>query len=267
MPRRRRRWIFWVVGALALLLSLGVVVFWARSEPRPSGTPGPAADALARKMQRAVNHEAWERTGAVRWVFGGKHRLLWDRERGLVEVRWEDERVALRLSDKSGLVFHAGIARGASERELEAAYRYFINDAFWLNPIATLFNQGTVRELVPLEDGSEGLLVRYESGGVTPGDAYLWHLNEDGLPLAWKMWVSIIPVGGVGASWEGWQTLETGAKIATEHKLGPRGVTLTEVDGAETLAELTGGADPFAPLFGERPDSGDAGRPDAARPF
>jgi hypothetical protein len=248
----RRRTLFWLLAAAALLLSLGVVVFWARSEPRPSGQPGPAADALARRVQQAVDHAAWERTGALRWVFASKHRLLWDRRRGLAEVAWEDERVLLDLATKSGLVFHSGLPRGPSKRELEAAYRYFINDSFWLNPVATLFNDGVIRELVPLGDGSDGLLVRYTSGGVTPGDAYLWHLAADGLPKAWKMWVEIIPVGGVGASWEGWKTLSTGAKVSTQHKLGPRGVMLTEVEGAATLAELIGGEDPFAPLYEKR---------------
>jgi len=246
----RKRWRFWTAAAAALLLSLGVVVFWARgSEPVPKGKPGPAADALARKIGEAVNLSAWEATGAVRWTFAGKHRLLWDRRRSLVEVAWEDERVLLDIATKGGRVFHNGLPLTDRARELDAAYRYFINDAFWLNPVATFFNQGAVREILQLEDGSEGLLVRYTSGGVTPGDSYLWHLHPDGLPKAFKMWVQIIPVGGVSASWDDWQTLATGAKVATRHKLGPRDIVLTDLAAAATLGELTAGEDPFAPLF------------------
>lgn len=239
-------------GALVVLLLVGGVGAWlySRNEPRPVGVAGPAADELARRMERAVNIEAWGRTGAVRWRFGGNNSHLWDRQRGLSEVRWGDERVLLRLADRSGLAFHAGLplSAGDAQRYIDKAYRYFINDSFWLNPVAKLFDPGVVRERVEME-GGPALLVRYTSGGLTPGDAYLWLLGEDGLPRAWKMWVKIIPVGGVEASWERWQTLSTGAKISTMHKVGPRILALTDVEGAGSLSELTDGEDPFAPLF------------------
>ena len=100
------------------------------------------------------------------------------------------------------------------------------------------------------DDGEESLLVSYASGGLTPGDAYLWRVGPDGTPTAWKLWVSILPIGGVETSWEGWVTLDTGARISTRHA-GPLGLTLelTDVEGAATLDALVDGPDPFAPLF------------------
>ena len=47
------------------------------------------------------------------------------------------------------------------------------------------FDAGTTRLAIPDEDNA--LLVRYASGGVTPGDAYGWYLAPDGyddLPFA-----------------------------------------------------------------------------------
>ena len=125
----------------------------------------------------------------------------------------------------------------------------WVNDAFWLNPLAKLRDEGVSLAVVD-DDGEESLLVSYASGGLTPGDAYLWRVGPDGTPTAWKLWVSILPIGGVETSWEGWVTLDTGARISTRHA-GPLGLTLelTDVEGATTLDALVDGPDPFAPLF------------------
>ena len=87
------------------------------------------------------------------------------------------------------------------------------------------------------------------TGGVTPGDAYVWTQGADGMPSTLQMWVSIIPVGGVAATWEEWMTLPTGAKVATKHMFMTREMRMTEVGGAATLAELEPGPDPFAALM------------------
>jgi hypothetical protein len=62
------------------------------------------------------------------------------------------------------------------------------------------------------------------------------------------MWVSIVPIGGLEVSWEGWVTLSTGAKISTRHRWGPVELALTDVAAAPTLDALMPGSDPFAEL-------------------
>ena len=226
---------FKILAAILVLGLLGLVVLgYSLHDPRPDGQPGPEADALARSMESAVNKEAWDRTGAVRWSFFGRHHYVWDRERDLVELRWGDSRALFRTSDQTGRAWHAD----------------WINDSFWLNPVVKFFDPGVERSLVKLEDGREALLVSYSSGGVTPGDAYLWIPGEDGLPEAWRMWVQIIPIGGIETSWEGWTELSTGAKVSTEHEGWGRMMTfISNVEGAASLEDLDVSADLFDPLF------------------
>ena len=241
---------------LAVLLILGllglVVVGYSLNEPRPEGEPGPAADALARSMEAAVDKEAWDRTGAGRWSFFERHDYVWDRNRGLVELRWGDSRALFRTADQTGRVWREGTEQtGEDAKEgLGAAYAYWINDSFWLNPVVKFFDPGVERALVKLDNGRDALLVSYSSGGVTPGDAYLWIPGPDGLPEAWRMWVQIIPIGGIETTWEGWTELSTGAKISTQHEGWGRTMTfISDVQGAEDLEAL--GVDPglFDPLL------------------
>lgn len=236
-----------VLGILAL-----VVVAYSLHEPRPEGRPGPEADALARSMEDAVDKEAWDRTDVVRWSFFDEHHYVWDKSRGLVELRWGESRALFRTADRTGRVWSDGTEQAGEDLEqaLRTAYSYWVNDSFWLNPVVKLFDPGVERALVKLENGRDGLLVTYTSGGVTPGDAYLWIPGPDSLPEAWRMWVQIIPIGGIETTWEGWVDLSTGAKIATQHEAAGHLMTfITNLAGARSLEAL--GAEPelFDPIL------------------
>lgn len=240
-----------LVGILVLLLVVGVVVTGlVMHDARPGeGETGDAADAMARRMVAAVDGEAWERTRAVRWTFKGAHRHVWDREGGFAQVRWDDIDARIRTSDRSGVVTIGG--REATEGEAlplrEKAYAYWINDSFWLNPVPKVFDEGVTRSIVQLDDGRRGLMAAYGGGGLTPGDVYVWILGDDDRPVAWKMWVSIIPIGGLEASWGGWQQLETGAWVSSTHEIGFLTLELSDIEGATSIEALVGD-DPFASL-------------------
>lgn len=243
---------FQILAVILLLGVLGVVVvMYTMSEDRPEGRPGPEADALARSMEAAVNKEAWDRTGAVRWSFFEQHHYVWDRSRGLVELKWGDTRALFRTADQTGRVWRDGVEQSAEDaaEAIETAYSFWINDSFWLNPVVKLFDPGVERAIVDLDGGGQGLLVSYTSGGVTPGDAYLWIPGEDGLPKAWRMWVQIIPVGGIETTWEGWTELDTGAKVSTQHEGWGQVMTfISNLAGGETLESIDVDPDLFAPL-------------------
>ena len=98
----------WVAIVLLVLVGGLIVTGWILSEPRPRGVPGPEADALATRMEEAPNVRAWERTGAVRWTFAGTHEHLWDRERDVVRVRWDDNEVLTHAGEASGSAYRGG---------------------------------------------------------------------------------------------------------------------------------------------------------------
>jgi hypothetical protein len=91
---------------------------------------------------------------------------------------------------------------------------------------------------VKTEDQKDALLVTYSSGGVTPGDSYLWVLDENNVPLYFKMWVKILPIGGIKGTWENWLTTKTGAKIASTHKIGPINSAITDIQTGHVLSDL-----------------------------
>ncbi|HEY2745718.1 MAG TPA: hypothetical protein VGL86_13880 [Polyangia bacterium] len=244
-----------IVGLIFAVLVVAIGVLWAvlRHAPTPT-TPGPDAEALARQMVAAVDGDAWTRTGAVRWTVQGRAHL-WDRQRGLARVEWSGNRVLLDTGKKSGRAWHKGVELGDGadkQRLVDKAYALWINDSFWLNPVVKAFDDGTSRARGTV-DGKRALLVSYASGGLTPGDKYLWILGDDGRPVAWRIWVKIIPIGGPQFSWEGWTRLPTGAWVATSHRaLGMNVVHLVDVAAGATLHDLEPD-DPFAPLLAAAP--------------
>lgn len=220
-----------------VLLLLGIIAFGilyaVYNEPLPNGINPPQADALAQKMLTAINNEQYQKTRFLEWSYvGGRHQYKWDKENGKVTVSWDDFKVQLNLNaPEKSMVFKNGAELIGGERAelIETALSYFNNDSFWLIAPFKVFDEGTTRSLVTMEDGSNGLLVTYSEGGSTPGDSYLWKLNENGFPISYQMWVKIIPIGGLEASWDDWKVMETGLFLPTSHKLGPITLSMGKV--------------------------------------
>jgi len=137
-----------------------------------------------------------------------------------VDVRWGDKLVKLHTKSVTGTAYVSGkqVTGDEANELIQAAWSHFCNDSFWLAAPYKIRDPGTSRSLVSLENGTNALLVSYDSGGVTPGDSYLWMLDDAGLPTAWKMWVNIIPLGGLKTSWENYKTLPSGAVVAQTHE-------------------------------------------------
>lgn len=216
----------------------------------PKGKTGPEAERLTQKMLTAINNDAWQEVKYIAWDFGGLHQYLWDKERHLVRVIWNDNVVLLDPSKVEGVAYLGGKKLDVKQGDKLAkkAWGYFINDSFWLNAPALAKQSGTSRSVVTTEDGDKQLKVTYTSGGATPGDSYLWKLDESGLPISYQMWVKIIPVGGTEFTWEGWKDVGNGAMLATKH-VGP-GFTLemTDIKTGENYTDFGLETDPFAEI-------------------
>lgn len=241
----------WLAIIIALLIVVFIVFGVITNEKMPEGIPSPEADAKANELLQVINYAAWDSTTYVQWSFPGGHDYLWDKDRNLVRVEWGTNKVLLNTKTLTGKAFENGeVIEGNKANDLiQKAWSLFCNDSFWLNAPRKVFDPGTSRSLVTLKDGRKGLMIKYESGGVTPGDTYVWIMDENGLPVAWKMWVKIIPIGGVETSWGDWITLSTGSKIAQTHVFSP-GPTmkLTNIKGGMNWAAMGEGSDPFADM-------------------
>ena len=205
---------------MGVIVLAGLVFFFVSNEPRPEGVSGEKADIMAKNIQTAIDMNAWDTTEAVSWNFADRHSFLWDKKRHWVKVTWKENEALIRIDSLDGMVWSKGIEiKNEKEKAkmLKKAHHFWANDSYWLNAPAKLFDKGTERSIVQHE-GKDALLVTYTSGGITPGDSYLWFVDENNLPTSYKMWVKIIPIGGVEFTWEDWTTTSTGAKIATTHK-------------------------------------------------
>jgi hypothetical protein len=244
-----------VVGVLvAVILGAVAITLVAARHPAPAANPGPDGDELAKKVAAAIGAEAWEKLGTVRWTLGGKRHYLWDKRRGFVRTRIGDDEVLLDLVKMDGRAFHGGEERSGDEKKrlIDSAYKWFCNDSFWLDPLVKLFDGGTSRARVEV-DGKPALLISYASGGVTPGDRYLWLLDGEGRPRAWRVWASVLKlIPGLEFSWEDWQNLD-GTLIATTHRvLGFKVQPISNLAAAERPEVLEPGPDPFAGLAARR---------------
>ncbi|MCJ7465999.1 MAG: hypothetical protein MUO53_04810 [Maribacter sp.] len=224
-----------LMGILLLAIIGFGVLYAVYNRALPNGKAGPEAEAMAQKMLKALNYDDYIATRYLEWTFAGRdHRYVWDTSNGKVTVRWDDYRVDVDLINKDySRVFQKGELQYGTSRVpiIEKAISFFNNDSFWLVAPFKVFDQATKRSIVPLADGSNGLLVTYTRGGTTPGDSYLWKLDARGFPLSFQMWTKIIPVGGLTASWDDWQMMETGFYVPTSHKIGPFTLKLTNIRG------------------------------------
>ena len=212
--------LFKVLGFALLAIVLFLLTFYlVKNEKLPEGTPSQEADQLALKMVESLNKAAWDSTKTISWTFRGDHNYRWDRVENMVTIRWDDIEVHLDPETITGQVVENDYIILGDEKEklTRQAWDGFNNDSFWLAAPYKVFDPGTERSIVKTRDGRTGLMVTYTSGGTTPGDSYVWILDEDHRPTSVKMWVSILPIGGMEFTWENYQILSSDAMVATEH--------------------------------------------------
>ncbi len=206
---------------ISSLLFLGFLYF-RYHEDLPIGANPEQADALAQKMLDALDYEAYENTSYIEWMYRKRRFYKWKKDRQSCLVYWKDYKVDLNLKDytDSQAYIHNFNAEGEIGKGLiDKAIHYFNNDSFWMVAPYTVFDEGVQRRIVVLENGAQGLLVTYPPRSKWSEGSFLWHLDSNNRPISVQLWGSEVPIDGLELSWTDWTTTESGAQLATFHKL------------------------------------------------
>lgn len=216
-----------IFGGIIVFFTLPTILlfgfmYYKYNEELPTGTQGEAADVLATRMLNVLNHDAYKATDYIEFTFKKRHHFKWNKIENTCEVYWKNIKVNLDLiSHDQSKVFvdELEYKQEDAHEYIHKAENYFNNDTFWLVAPYKVFDKGVERRLVKNDTRKESLLITYTSGGSTPGDSYLWHFDDNGKPKSFQMWVDILPIDGLEASWTDWATSETEAQLPTFHKL------------------------------------------------
>ena len=216
-----------IIGGIIIFFTLPTFLlfgfmYFKYNEDLPTGTKGETADVLARNMLNVLNYDAYKATDYIEFTFKKRHHFKWYKAKNICEVYWKNIKVTLDLvNHDNSKVFIDDIEYNQEDATdyIQKAEDYFNNDTFWLVAPYKVFDEGVERSIVKTENGKEALLVTYTSGGSTPGDSYLWHFDANGRPKSFQLWVDILPIDGLEATWTDWTTTETEAQLPTFHKL------------------------------------------------
>lgn len=239
----------WALMGIGILVAIGTISVLFLSQKYPEGNSPAKADALAGKMMEALDKDGWDSLKYLSWNFADRQSYIWDKQGNKAIVKWDDVEVLINLDNQQGDVTVGGkiLQEGEKESYLSKAWANWCNDSFWMSAPFKIFDPGTTRTIV-IEEGKECLMVKYDGGGVTPGDSYLWILDDDNIPTAYKMWVKVIPIGGSMATWDKWITLPCGAKVSTQHDMKVFVLDIKDVKEGRSFKDFGYTSDPFVVL-------------------
>lgn len=212
-----------LIGVLLLGLGIGYLIV---NEPLPEGEAGPRAEQAADRMLESMHYDQYQKAKLIEFRFMDQHHYTWHKKDKRVIAEWDEMKVDFNTQSKEGQAWEKGERLGgkAKEKAIQKAWKYWANDSFWLVNFYKIKDPGTKQEMLAPEDKMRKgfkLKVTYSSGGVTPGDSYVYTCNEKGGPKKIKMWVSILPVGGVEVEIYKWKKFH-GFWLPLKYK-GPMG--------------------------------------------
>ncbi len=216
---------------IGLLFITAIVLKLTFNEDIPQGISGKPADDLALKVLDAINHKEYTQVQEIHWTFRGVNTYKWKLQQNMVDVYWDDYRVSYQTQyPQISFAFKNGkrIEEEEKQKAIEYAATNFNNDSFWVVAPHKIFDPGTTRQVIN-DKGKQKLLVTYNSGGTTPGDSYLWELDENYRPIGFKMWVKIIPLDGLEAKWSNWEMTAGGFPLSRKRTLYGLEIPVTDL--------------------------------------
>lgn len=204
-------------------------IYFKHHEELPFGTEGKQADELAQKMVKALNKKAYDSTNTFEWTFKSRRHYKWEKHKNCAEVYWEDNKVKLFFDDSTlnqAYVHSFKVDGELAEELITKAIKHYKNDSFWVFAPYQVFDTNVKRALVNTTRG-KALLITYKD----TNESYLWHLDNEGKPITFKMWTPKSPVDGLEASWSDWTTTDTNAQVPTFHKILFFGMEITDIKG------------------------------------
>lgn len=199
---------------LVFLGAIGWSVYRSLGMEMPEGESGTKAEEITDKMLASLNYEGYKRLEEISWTFRGKNKYVWNKKERTVLAEFNEAIVLLNFAtDQHEIVKSNELPK---DELIQAAISNFYNDSFWMAAPFKVRAKSAVRQYVETGDGP-GILVTYGSGGVTPGDSYLWVLDENYRPKYWRFWTQRVPLQGMKFKWKGWRQ-EKGIWFSTKHK-------------------------------------------------
>jgi hypothetical protein len=241
------KYIKWILGTILFIFIAGWIVVQILSEKRPPVNPTPEADRLADQVMDEIGKEAFDSLPMISWYLGD-HEYLWNKKTNQAMISWGKMKVMMNLDQVDGIAFKGGEKMDADEDDhcIKQAWEYWCNDSFWAFAPFKMKDPGTTRTIVSNpKNGEQGLMVSYESGGVTPGDSYLWILDKNNQIIGFQLWVKILPIKGAYASWNDWKNYNGGIKLADTRKLSIVTIPISGFKIGESFKDFGYSEDPF----------------------
>ena len=206
-------------------------IYFKYNEPLPTAKYDDSTQLMVDTIKSFINYEHFSKTDYISWTFKKRHHFKWYKNKSLCEIYWKNIKVKLDLNNqKNSLVYINENLINISESKtyIKKAIKLFNNDSFWLVAPFKIEDEGTVLKTAVI-DNKKALMVTYTKGGTTPGDTYVWLFDEKGNPKSFKMWVDLIPIGGLEASWNDWILTDSKIKLPTVHKIGPLELEIDQI--------------------------------------
>ena len=146
------------------------------------------ANELASDVLESVGGKSnWDKTQYLQWNFMGGRMWWWDKWTGNVRVESQrsDLRIAMNIHDKTGRVYVHGSEQTHTDslaKYLEAGYKMWVNDSYWLVMPFKLKDPGTTLRHLGSRSNKSGiscevLELTFDKVGVTPQNKY--HIYVD----------------------------------------------------------------------------------------